>query len=140
MIVLDTNVISELMRAQPSPSVVSWVDRQLDSTLYLTVLTLAEIRFGIAALPKGRRRTALTRAFEDGIRPLFADRILNFDEQASIEYAELRANAHRRGVALSDVDALIGAIVRTHRCQIATRDEGPFKAAGLHVINPFTSI
>ena len=140
MIVLDTNVISELMRAQPSPSVVSWVDRQLDSTLYLTVLTLAEIRFGIAALPKGRRRTALTRAFEDGIRPLFSDRILDFDEQASIEYAELRANARRRGVALSDADALIGAIVRTHRCKIATRDEGPFKAAGLHVINPFTSI
>lgn len=139
MIVLDTNVISELMLARPAASVVAWVDRQLESTLYLTALTLAEIRFGIAALPKGQRRTALSRAFEGGIRPMFADRILDFTEAASKEYAELRSDARRRGVAIDDADALIAAIVRANRFHIATRDERPFKAAGLQVANPFAT-
>ena len=78
MIVLDTNVVSELMRSAPSQSVIDWVDRQADITLYLTSLTLAEIRYGIASLPAGRRRSDLSDAFEHRIRPLFADRVLSF--------------------------------------------------------------
>ena len=70
MIVLDTNVVSELMRARPDPQVVDWVDRQAESTLFLTAITLAEIRFGIAAMPRGKRGAELGTAFEDGIRPL----------------------------------------------------------------------
>ncbi len=137
MIILDTNVISELMRAQPQASVVEWADRQAQSTLYLTSLTLAEIRFGIAALPKGRR-TKLNAAFEDGIRPLFQDRILDFDEGASTEYAALRADARSRGHAIGDVDALIAGIARARTFIVATRDVAPFEAAGLQVIDPFT--
>ena len=137
MIVLDTNVLSELMRATPSESVVAWVDRQHAATLYLTALSLAEIRFGIAALPTGNRHTALNRQFETGIRPLFEDRVLSFDEAASSECAAIRANARTSGIAISDYDALIAATVKSHAFEIATRDTAPFESAGLRVVNPF---
>lgn len=137
MIVLDTNIVSELMRARPSAAVVDWVDRQSVATLFVTTLTLAEIRFGIAALPSGRRRALLGATFEDDIRPLFADRVLSFDEPATQEYASLRAEARQHGRAISDADALIAATVRAHRFAIATRDVTPFEAVGLQVINPF---
>ncbi|KYH45214.1 type II toxin-antitoxin system VapC family toxin [Branchiibius sp. NY16-3462-2] len=139
MIALDTNVISELMRREPDVRVVSWVDQQASATLFLTSLTLAEIRFGIAALPAGRRRTTLSTTFEDEIRPLFADRVLDFDEAASREYAALQANARKKGLAIGDADALIAATVRAHRFFIATPDEAPFEAAGVRVINPFAA-
>lgn len=137
MIILDTNVVSELMRARPEPAVVAWADRQAASTLYLTTLTLAEIRFGVAALPRGRRHTKLGAAFEDGIRPMFAGRVLDFDESASIAYAELRADARRRGVALGNVDAFIAAIAHSRGFIVATRDTSPFEGVGLRVIDPF---
>lgn len=139
MIVLDTNVVSELMRSSPSASVVGWVDRQADETLYLAAWTLAEIRFGIASLPQGKRRETLSRTFEEAIRPLFRDQILGFDEAASETYAELRARCRSNGTAISDADAHIAAVARAHRCHIATRDVAPFRAAGLHVVNPFVS-
>ena len=137
MIILDTNVVSELMRSRPAQPVVAWVDRQVPSTLFLTSLTLAEVRFGIAALPRGRRRVALGEAFEDEIRPIFGDRILDFTEAASKEYATLRADARAQGIAIGDVDALIAAIARAHRFQVASRDVAPFEAAGVNAINPF---
>lgn len=137
MIVLDTNVVSELMRAQPHRGVLAWADRQAEHTLFTTTITLAEIRFGIAALPTGRRRTALQAAFEDSVRPVFGNRVLDFDEAASRAYAELRAGARARGDAIGDVDAMIAAITRAHRFVVATRDVEPFRAAGVDVVNPF---
>ncbi|MGL5866878.1 MAG: type II toxin-antitoxin system VapC family toxin [Dermatophilaceae bacterium] len=137
MIVLDTTILSELMRASPHPGVVAWVDHQARSTLFVTTLTLAEIRFGIAALPRGRRRSTLHQAFENGIRPLLADRVLAFDEAAATEYATLRAAARAVGTTVSDADALIAATTSAHQFAIATRDGTPFQAMGLHVINPF---
>lgn len=137
MIILDTNVVSELMRSQPDTAVVEWADRQVDTTLYLTSITLAEIRFGIAALPSGRRRDRLRDVFESGIRPLFGARVLSFDEAASSAYAELRARARRKGAAIGDVDAMIAAIARAHGFAVATRDVAPFEAAGAAVMNPF---
>lgn len=137
MIILDTNVVSELMRAQPDPAVIAWADRQHELTLHVTTITLAEIRFGLAALPHGRRRERLTAVFEDGIRPLFADRVCDFDESASHEYAALRSAARDQGLAIGDVDAMIAAIARSRRFDVATRDVSPFEAAGLRVINPF---
>lgn len=137
MIVLDTNVVSELMRPNPSAAVVAWVDRQAQSTLFLTTLSLAEIRYGIAALPAGSRRVGLDQVFEDQIRPLFDDRVLDFDERASREFAHLRADARARGAAIADVDALIAAVARVHQFDVATRDTAAFEAAGLRVINPF---
>ena len=137
MIVLDTDVVSELMRADPRPGVLKWVDKQAASTLFLTSLNLAEIRYGLAALPPGKRRSTLIATFEDGIRPMFGDRVLDFDEPASKEYAALRATARSTGQAISDADALIAAIARAHRYAVATRDVRPFEAARVHVINPF---
>ena len=138
MIALDTNVIAELMRAQPAPAVVEWVNRQSAATLYLTTMTLAEIRFGLAAMPEGQRKDALTNTFENGIRPLFTDRILTFNEDASHAYARLRADARSNGTSISNADALITATVRAHDFAIATRDTAPFLTAGLRVINPFS--
>jgi predicted nucleic acid-binding protein len=137
MIVLDTNVVSELMRVTPSREVLAWTDRQAASTLFLSALTLAEIRFGLAALPRGKRRNTLTGVFEDEIRPMFGDRVLAFDEPASHEYAQLRATARSQGHAISDADALIAASARARNFVVATRDVMPFHHAGLRVINPF---
>ena len=137
MIILDTNVVSELMRARPDPTVVAWADRQAEATLYLSTVTLAEIRFGIAAVPSGRRRTALDAVFETGIRPRFGNRVLDFDEPATREYAEIRADARARGHAIANADAMIAAIGRVYRYAIATRDVAPFETAGVGVINPF---
>lgn len=139
MIILDTNVLSELMRANPEPRVVEWVDRQSELTLFITTITLAEIRYGIAALPRGKRRTALRTTFDEGIRPMFGTRVLDFDEDASIRYAELRSSMRAAGSAIGDVDAFIAAIARAHRFEVATRDVAPFAAAGVHVVNPFDS-
>ena len=137
MIVLDTNVVSELMGAAPEPRVIHWADSQVSTTLYLTSLTLAEIRFGIAKLPQGRRRDELDHAFEQRIRPQFGDRVLDFDEAASRHYAALRADARATGIAISGPDALIAATARVRKFQVATRDVAPFVGAGLSVINPW---
>lgn len=139
MIVIDTNVLSEPLRPSPDPRVVAWLDAQIVDTLFLTTVTLAEVRFGLAALPTGRRRTALTARFEADVLPLFADRILAFDEPATREYATLRARARAAGAALGDFDALIASIANAHGFGIASRDTAPFLAAGVPtVIDPFS--
>lgn len=138
MIVLDTNVVSEPLRVAPSDAVITWLDAQVVETLYITTVTLAEIRFGIAALTPGRRAHDLGRRFEDQVVPKFLGRILSFDEPATRTYAELRAKARIRGIAIGDMDALIASIALVHAHAVATRDTAPFKRVGLAVINPFT--
>lgn len=137
MILLDTNVISEPMRSAPDPAVGEWLDAQSIDTLYLSVISLAEIRYGISLLPNGHRRNELAARFEDELLPHFAGRIVDFDEGASSAYASLRSTARRQGFAISDFDALIAAIATSRKLPIATRDTAPFTAAGLMVINPW---
>jgi len=137
MIVLDTNVISEPLRPAPDPSVVAWLDAQCITTLYVTTVSLAEIHYGLAALPVGRRRTTLTTRFENEVAPLFAGRVLTFDEAAAATYGSLRATMRAVGHAIGDLDALIAAVASSRNFGVATRDTGPFEAAGLTVINPF---
>lgn len=137
MIILDTNVISEPLRPAPTAQVVSWLDAQAVESLYLTALSLAEVRFGIAALPGGRRKKQLQEGFEGDFVPLFADRVLPFDEPASRSYAELRARARFSGSPIGDFDALIAGIADSRGFVVATRDTLPFEAAGVAVINPF---
>lgn len=120
MIVLDTNVISEPMRPEPAGQVVGWLDAQEIGTLYLTTITPAEVRLGIKSLPVGRRRSILGRRFEDETVPLYSGRILPFDEPASICFAELQAEARSRGRPLGTMDALIAAICRASRLDLAT--------------------
>lgn len=139
MIILDTNVISEPLRAAPDGNVVRWLDAQAVETLWLTSIGLAEIRYGIAALPRGHRRNTLHSRFEDEVLPVFGERVLGFNADATVEYARIRASARAAGRPPGDFDALIAAIVKTHGGAVATRDVAPFAAAGLRVIDPFNA-
>lgn len=136
MILIDTNVVSEPLRPSPEARVVAWIDAQPVATLYLSAITVAELRFGVASLPAGRRRTRLQENIERRVLPLFAGRVLPFDLAASQSYAELMARARSAGVAVSRSDGYIAAIAAANGMLIATRDTGPFEAAGLDVVNP----
>lgn len=137
MILLDTNVVSEPLRLTGNPAVQAWLDAQTAETLFLSAICLAELRFGIAALPAGKRRDSLHASLEQRIVPLFDGRILPFDAAASESYTALRARARAEGKAIAPADGYIAAIARTHGLMVATRDTAPFKAAGLTVINPW---
>ena len=138
MILLDTNVVSEPLKASCDKSVLSWIDEQVIETLYLSTISLAELRFGIAVLPEGKRKDTLFSSLEQQVLPLFAGRILLFDEQASQAYATLRSRARNGGQAIATVDGYIAAIAVAHGFALATRDTSPFEAVGLKVINPWT--
>jgi predicted nucleic acid-binding protein len=136
MILLDTNVISEPMRVADG-GVVAWIDAQPIETLYLAAITVAELRFGVAAMPAGKRRDALHDHLEKRVLPLFTGRVLPFDLAASQAYAELMARARGAGRAIGVSDGYIAAIASVHALSVATRDTSPFEAAGLTVINPW---
>ena len=138
MILVDTNVVSEPMRARGDPRVVAWLDRQGDETLFISTVSIAEILFGVAALPVGKRRRRLADAFESAIDRLFEDRILSFDLAAARAYAALMAAARTQGAPISQADGQIAAIAAANRLAVATRDEGPFRAAGVKTVNPWT--
>jgi predicted nucleic acid-binding protein len=139
MILLDTNVVSEPLKLTGNVGVLIWMDAQTIETLYLSAISLAELRFGIAALPPGKRRDTLHTSLEQRIVPLFADRILPFDAAASEAYAVLRARARAQGKAIAPADGYIAATAIAHGLIVATRDTGPFEAAGLTVINPWNT-
>lgn len=139
MILLDTNVISEPLKLSADAGVLSWIDAQSIDTLYLSAISLAELRFGIAALPAGKRKETLHLGLEQRILPLFADRILSFDAIASQAYSDILSTARAQGRAISTADGYIAATAKRHGFMVATRDASPFEAAGLTVINPWTS-
>ena len=138
MILLDTNVISEPLKLSADAGVLSWIDAQSIDTLYLSAISLAELRFGIAALPAGKRKETLHLGLEQRILPLFADRILPFDASASQAYSDILSTARAQGRAISTADGYIAATAKRHGFMVATRDASPFEAAGLTVINPWT--
>ena len=137
MILLDTNVVSEPLKVSGDPNVLGWIDAQIIETLFLSTISLAELRFGIAVLPEGKRRELLNGSLERRVLPLFAGRIVSFDASASEAYAGLRARARNAGKAIAPVDGYIAAIAASHGFAVATRDTSPFEAAGLAVINPW---
>ncbi|MDE0478623.1 MAG: type II toxin-antitoxin system VapC family toxin [Gammaproteobacteria bacterium] len=139
MILVDTNVVSEPLRENPEPRVAEWLDAQALETLYLSVITVAELRFGIHALPKGRRRERLHDHLERRVLPMFAGRMLIFDLPASQAYAELMATARSTGRAVSVSDGYIAATAAANAMIVATRDTAPFEAAGLKTIDPWTA-
>ena len=136
MILLDTNVVSEAMRPEPHPAVRNWLNEQSAETLYLSSVTLAELLFGIAALPAGRRKSTLESAL-DGLMELFGDRVLSFDLDAARHYAELAVTARTAGLGFPTPDGYIAAIAASRGFIVASRDTGPYQAAGLQVINPW---
>lgn len=136
MIILDTNVVSEAMKPRPHPEVRTWLDDQVAETLYLSSVTLAELLFGIGALPTGRRKDALAQTL-DGLLELFGNRVLAFDTDAARHYAKLAVTARATGKGFPTPDGYIAAIAAAHGFTIATRDASPFQAVGLKVINPW---
>jgi toxin FitB len=139
MILLDTNVVSEPLKRTSDARVLAWIDAQAIESLYLSTISLAELRFGIAALPSGQRRDTLQTSLDQRVVPLFEGRIMPFDAAASHAYAVLRARARSQGKAIGVADGYIAAIAASHDFIVATRDTGPFEAAGLKVINPWTA-
>lgn len=136
---LDTNVISELWKAEPDANVLAWVDAQPVETLCLTTITVAELRYGLATMPQGRRRETFLDRLEREVLPAFSGRILSFDLDASQAYAQLMARARDEGKAIGTADGYIAATVAARGLTVATRDTSPFEAAGLRVINPWTA-
>ncbi len=140
MIVLDTNVISELWKVEPDSSVLTWIDSQMVETLYLSTITIAELRFGLATMPEGKRRTIYQDRLEREVLPVFTGRILSFDLDASQAYAQLMARAKEAGRAIGKADGYIAAAAAVRGLIVATRDTSPFEAAGLRVINPWNVV
>ena len=138
MIVLDTNVVSEAMKPEPHPAVRAWLNDQAAETLYLSSVSLAELLFGIAALPAGRRKDRLAQAL-DGLMALFRDRVLPFDTDAARRYAELAVTAKTGGRGFPTPDGYIAAIAASRGFIVASRDTAPFEGAGLSAINPWSA-
>ncbi len=136
MIVLDTNVVSEAMKPAPDAAVRAWMNDQAAETLYLTTVTLAELLFGIAALPAGKRKDMLALTL-DGLMGLFRDRVLPFDTDAARRYAELAVTAKASGRGFPTPDGYIAAIAASRGFLVASRDTAPYESAGASVINPW---
>jgi predicted nucleic acid-binding protein len=134
---LDTNVISELMRTHPDQAVFAWVSSQPRSGLYTTSITKAEILFGIAVLPAGRRRTVLASAAEAMFSEDFFDRVLPFDGAAAVQYARIFTARRRTGKPIEPFDAQIAATALAFGADIATRDVDGFANCELTVIDPW---
>jgi len=137
MILLDTNVVSEPMRAEPSLAVVEWLDGQAVETLYLAAVSYAELLVGVEVLPAGKRRRGIGEALGELISKLFGPRILPFDHKAARAYANLIARARAAGHVISVADGQIAAIAAANGFIVATRDTAPFIAAGMPVIDPW---
>jgi predicted nucleic acid-binding protein len=136
MIVLDTNVVSEAMKPEPHPGVLAWLNDQSAETLYLSSVTLAELFFGIGALPNGKRKELLAQTL-DGLMKLFKGRILPFDTEAARHYAELALAAKAKGRGFPTPDGYIAAIATSQGFIVASRDTAPYEAAGVKVIDPW---
>ena len=137
MILLDTCVVSEPLRSGPDTRVIEWIDAQPLETLFLSAITVAELRAGVALLPAGKRRAGLLESLETRVLPLFAGRVLPFDLGCTQAYAELMAKARASGLAIAGADGYIAAIAAANGLTVASRDTGPFEAAGAAVINPW---
>lgn len=136
MILLDTNVVSEMMKSAASPVVQAWLNQQAMETIYLSSVTLAELLFGVGVLPTGKRQDELAQAL-DGLTRLFKERILPFDTDAAGQYAKLAVQARTAGKGFPTPDGYIAAIAASRGFIVASRDTAPFQAAGVVVINPW---
>jgi len=137
MIVLDTNVLSELMREAPDEGVVAWLDAQPAALVYVTSINQAEILHGIELLPKGKRREAIAAAAHAIFDADFSGRVLGFGSEAAKAYAAIVVARTRRGRPISAFDAQIAAIARTNGAAVATRNVADFDGCGIRLIDPW---
>ena len=137
MVVLDTNVVSEMMLDSPHPRVLAWMDSWPAQELFVTAVTEAEIRTGIAILPEGARRRDLADAAERTLGSLLAGRVLPFDSTAARSYAEIAAIRRAAGRPISQADCQIASIVRSRGMIVATRNVDDFSETGIEVVDPW---
>lgn len=139
MILLDTNVLSELMRTKPDPCVLEWVDAQPANELVICSITVAEILYGIARMPDGKRKQGLLDLASAMFDEDFAGNILPFDADAAVHYAEIAAESEARGRVAEMADAQIAAIGRLHDAVVATRNTRHFESLGVDLVDPWTA-
>jgi len=139
VIVLDTNVLSALMRTSPETRIVEWLDRQPADSVWLTSITMFEARVALALLPKGRRRSGLERAFERVLSEDLSNRVLALDEMAALTAAQLAADRQRSGRVVDLRDTLIAGIAQARRATIATRNTRHFDGLDVPVVDPWRS-
>jgi len=138
VILLDTNVLSELMRPAPDAAVERWLTAQPDTSMFISAITEAELRYGAALLPSGKRRSTLTAEIEGMLDEDFGGRILPFDRLAAQAFAAIAADRRGAGRPISQADAQIAAITRSRGASLATRNVPDFDGCGIQVINPWS--
>ena len=137
MILMDTNIISEMMKTSPAQHALDWLDQQVSSELYVSTITVAEISYGLHVLAKGKRRRLLEQTFESTIAEAFKGRLLSFDEPAAKIYGRIMGQRKELGRPMSVPDGQIAAIALHHKMALATRNIKDFQDCGLRLINPF---
>jgi toxin FitB len=137
MIILDTNVLSELMRPEPSARVLAWIAKQPEADLFTTSITEAEIFYGIEVLARGKRREHLAAAAEAVFTEDFSGRVYGFDSAAARAFSKIASNRRTSGRPISHPDAQIAAIAKTRRAKVATRDVKGFEQCGVDVVDPW---
>ena len=137
MIILDTNIISELFRLKPAPQVLDWLDAQPVQELTTTSITVAELRFGVHALPAGKRRDKLNAAITQMLEKPLMGRVLDFDLRAAELYGLLAADLRRNGMTIGQSDMMIAAITLAQEATLATRNTRDFLPSKVRVVNPF---
>jgi toxin FitB len=137
MILLDSNVVSALMRLHLEPAVLAWLGTQTVERLFISTPTVFELRFGIEAKPQGRRRRTLQAAYDEIVGGQFTDRIMSFDRASAIAAGHARARQQKRGRTVSIPDSLIAGIALTLGMEIATRDIDDFAGLGIKLVNPW---
>ena len=137
MFVLDTNVVSELMRAAPSTAVLAWMDERPATSLFITAVTEAEVRTGVALLPRGARRQALADAAEQTLDGLFGGRVFPFDSRAARSFAQIFSARRAVGRPIAHADCQIAAIAGSRDMAVATRNVRDFADTGVETIDPW---
>lgn len=140
MIILDTNVVSEFMTSPPASQVLNWLNAQEVTSLYLTTITIAEIGYGLRAMPEGKRRRLLSERFEQFIDAAFTQRILSFDESAARIYGEIMCQRKEIGRPMSNLGGQIAAVARSRGFGVATRNTKDFECCQIELVNPFNGI
>ena len=137
MIILDTNVVSELMRPAPEPRVLHWFGNQAAEDLHVTAITMAEILYGIELISAARRRDVVRAAAEKMFEAVFGDRILTFEDRAARAFSQIASSRRRQGKPMTEFDAQIAAISRVHGATLATRNPYVFEGCGVRLVNPW---
>jgi len=137
MILLDTNVVSEVMKTQPAEAVIAWLNGQDSERLYVSAITIGEITYGLRILPDGKRRSGLRERFERFVVLAFDQRVLTYDESAARVYGDLMGDRKDLGLPMSVPDGQIAAIARLNHLAVATRNVLDFEHCGIDVLNPF---